>query len=144
MASFDLPFIDRTAQETGAWIDEIAREMGRADNRQLAYHAFRGVMFAVRDRVPLEENFHLASQMPALLRGVYFEGYRPAHKPETYRDPAEFLGRVSREFGRGGGAGADPGEAAEAVMRVLARRATTGEVEQIRHALPAEIRALLG
>jgi uncharacterized protein (DUF2267 family) len=99
-------------------------------------------MFAIRDRVPLEENFLLAWQLPAPLRGMYFEGCRPAHKPVTYRDPAQSLARVSRELERGGGA--DAGEAAQAVMRVLARRATAGEVEQIRHALPAGIRAVLG
>lgn len=63
---------DSTVHEMNSWLKEISTEMEHPD-RQIAYHALRGVLFALRDRLTVEEAVDLASQMPALVRGVYFE-----------------------------------------------------------------------
>lgn len=51
--------------------------MGPPD-RQMAYHALRGVLFTLRDRLTVEEAAHFASQLPLLIRGIFYEGYRSA------------------------------------------------------------------
>jgi uncharacterized protein (DUF2267 family) len=125
--------------DANAWTHEVATKLGH-ENKQLAYHALRGVFHALRDRLPLQEAFDLAAQLPTLLRGVYFEGYRPAGKPEKYgRDG--FLQRVNVELQKVDGE--SPERALDAVVSVLQQRVTTGEMDEVRHALPTDVQNLL-
>lgn len=139
MADLGLDVMDRTIHDTNVWLKEISEEMEHPD-RQMAYHALRGVLFALRDRLTVEEAAHFASQLPLLVRGVFYEGYRPAGKPEKYRDRDEWLTRVSRELQQTGGQ--NPENASRAVFAVITRHVTAGEVEHVREMLPSDIRAL--
>lgn len=129
----------RTVHQTSAWLKRIAEELGHGD-KQRAYHALRGVLFAMRDRLPLEEVMDLSAQLPTLIRGVLFEGYKPANKPETYRSRDEFLQRVSDELEVVGGE--DPETATRAVLALLSAKVTEGEIEDVQHLLPSSIRSL--
>lgn len=138
MATTGFRGFDHTLQETHQWLNEIAGEIGNPD-RQLAYHALRGVLFALRDRITVEEVMNLSAQLPLLIRGIYFEGYNVAGKPEKYHAD-EFLARVSRELHKVGPANAE--KATMAVLRVLDRHVTLGETNDIYYALPKDIRRL--
>lgn len=129
---------DHTVQEINIWLHEIADEMGNPD-RRMAYHALRGVLFALRDRLTVEEVFNLAAQLPMLIRGVYFEGYKVAGKPEKYH-VEEFMARVSRELHKAGLA--SPEKATRAVLAVLDRHITAGEMDEVRGELPKDLRRL--
>jgi len=83
MSITGLDGLDRSIRETNAWLKEIAEVMGDARNIA-AYHALRGVLFALRDRLPVEEVFDLSAQLPLLVRGVFLEAYRPGGKPEKF------------------------------------------------------------
>lgn len=129
---------DRTIQETNTWLNGISDAMGDP-RRPVAYHALRGMFFALRDRLPVAEAFDLAAQLPMLLRGLFFEGYRPQGKPEKYHREA-FLGRVRDELQHAGGANAET--AVRAVFRVLEQHVGPGEIQDVREALPDDLRAL--
>ncbi|MEZ4867508.1 MAG: DUF2267 domain-containing protein [Caldilineaceae bacterium] len=129
---------DHTIQETNTWLHEIAEELGNSD-RQIAYHALRGVLFALRDRITVEEVFNLAAQLPVLIRGIYFEGYKIAGKPEKYHAD-EFLARVSHELHKVGPA--NPKKATRAVFAILDRHVTAGEIDDVYQALPKDLRRL--
>lgn len=129
----------RTVHVSSEWLKRIGEEMGPGD-KQLAYHALRGVLFALRDRLPVEEAMDLAAQLPTLLRGVYFEGYKPSNKPERYRDRDEFLSRVNAELDAVGGF--DPEAATRAVLALLSDKVEQGEIEDVQHVLPSSIRSL--
>jgi uncharacterized protein (DUF2267 family) len=81
-----------------------------------------------------------AAQLPMLIRGFYYEGWRPAHKPLKYRHKQEFLDQVSME------APALEGDELErvvtAVFAILASELGSGETDQVRALLPAEVREL--
>ncbi len=139
MPEQDVPALSRSLHETRTWLNDIADEMGFPD-RQMAYHALRGVLFALRDLLVVEEALDLAAQLPALVRGIYFEGYKATGKPLTYRDRDEFLERVARELQPAGGA--NPDTATRAVFAVLNRHVSPGEVEEVRQMLPKAIRQL--
>jgi len=129
---------DRTLHETHQWLRTISEEM--QDTRSsIAYHALRGTLFALRDRLPVDEVFDLSAQLPMLVRGIYFEAYHPRGKPEKL-DRDEFLERVVAELQAGGGA--NPETAVRAVFTAINRHVTTGEVVQVRAALPADLRDL--
>lgn len=136
----DIPTgLRRTVHATSTWLKHIAEELGHGD-KQKAYHALRGVLFAMRDRLPVEEVLDLSAQLPTLVRGIFFEGYKAAGKPEVYRNRDEFLRRVNEELKAGGGA--NPEAATRAVFTVLNKKVTAGEIEDVRHMLPSSIRAL--
>jgi uncharacterized protein (DUF2267 family) len=73
-----------------------------------------------------------------LLRGVYYEGWVPARLPLKERRP-EFLARVALELR------AETSTEAESVVRavfaVIARRVSEGEIEDVKHVFPEDIRS---
>jgi uncharacterized protein (DUF2267 family) len=83
---------DQTLQKTNIWLKEIMDDLG--PDRQRAYHAPRAVLHTLRDRLTVEEAAHLSAQLPLLVRGIYFEGWHPAHKPTTERSQEDFLEQV--------------------------------------------------
>lgn len=128
-----------TIEKTGRWIDDLMTELGVSDSRQ-AYSVLRAVLHVLRDRLSVDEAVNLGAQLPMLVRGFYYDGWRPEGRPAKYRHKAEFINRVAEEYP---GLGITEREVAvEAVFRVLSRHITGGEVGQVRDQLPAEVREL--
>jgi uncharacterized protein (DUF2267 family) len=88
----------------------------------------------------VEEVAQLGAQLPILIRGIYYEGWDPTGTPLKLRHKEEFLARIAQEL-EGSGA-ADSESVARAVFGVLAARVTSGEIEDVKHVLPAEVRQL--
>jgi len=126
-------------QKTNSWLKELMLELHWHDRRK-AYLAMRATLHALRDRLTVEEAAQLAAQLPMLIRGFYYEGWNPTGKPLKIRDKEEFLGLVEQELR--GSERIDPERVARAVFKVLSDRVTEGEIEDVKHLLPAEIREL--
>jgi uncharacterized protein (DUF2267 family) len=75
-----------------------------------------------------------------LIRGFYYEGWDPTRKPLKLRDREEFLSIVDEEFAADDTL--NPELIARAVFKVLANRITQGEIQDVKHVLPVEIRSL--
>lgn len=131
--------INATVQKTYEWLVDVEEEL-HTDDRQMAYHALRSVLHALRDRLPVDEAADLAAELPLILRGLYYEGWRPAHKPEKL-DLKEFLDRVMANYDAP--SPADPRRLAEAVLAVLDKRVAAGEMSDVRGTLPKDILELL-
>jgi uncharacterized protein (DUF2267 family) len=136
--------LDTTIQKTNHWLRTIASEL-ETDNRRHAYLALRGTLHAVRDFLPIEESAQLSAQLPMLIRGIYFEGWKPSETPETNRTQESFLRRLDDALERAMGNEEQPiqaQEAARAVLYVLSLHVSAGEVEQVRHLMPERVRDL--
>jgi uncharacterized protein (DUF2267 family) len=140
MSATGLDVFDTTVHKTNSWLKEIMRELEWED-RHKAYLALRATLHALRDRLTVEEVAQLGAQLPMLIRGFYYEGWDPTRKPEKIREREEFLGRIAEYFVRAGGA-VHPEPVARAVFAVLEQRVSEGEIEDVKHVLPAEIRKL--
>ena len=79
--------LDHSIEKANIWINEMAEALGTED-RQAAYRALRGFLHALRDRIPVDETAQLAAQLPELVRGVYYENWRPSTTPRSYHSPS--------------------------------------------------------
>jgi uncharacterized protein (DUF2267 family) len=127
-----------TIRKTLRWIEEVMASLGETDPHK-GFNALRAVLQALRDRLTVEEAADLGAQLPMLVRGAYYEGFRPAGMPERWRSDEEFLERVKRNLRD---PTVEPEAAARAVLAVLSRHVTGGEIEQVRRELPQAIREL--
>lgn len=135
----NLRVFENSQRKTAHWIENVAHNMGSTDMER-SYHVLRSVLHAVRDRLPPDDAVHLGAQMPMLVRGFYYEGWHPADKPERYRHKEDFLAHIAHDVPN-----LDPVQrerAATAVFSVLSQELSGGEADQIRHALPSEVREL--
>jgi uncharacterized protein (DUF2267 family) len=127
--------INSSVQKTYEWLVDMEDELLTAD-RQIAYHALRSVLHALRDRLSPNEASDLAAQLPTYLRGVFYEGWKPANKPEKF-NLDEFLNRVASNYDAA--LPAEPLRFTEAVLAILEKRVSAGEMNDIRSTLPHDI-----
>jgi uncharacterized protein (DUF2267 family) len=139
MSATGLEVFDTTLHKTNSWLKELMGVLGWED-RHRAYLALRATLQALRDRLTVEEVAHLGAQLPMLIRGFYYEGWDPTGKPLRIRDKEQFLARIEHQFR--GDDGVDPELVARGVFTLLANRITEGEIEDVKHVMPAELREL--
>jgi uncharacterized protein (DUF2267 family) len=139
MTMTGLEVFDTTLQKTHIWLNEITDELHWED-RFRGYKALRAGLHALRDRLTVEEAAHLGAQLPMLIRGLYYEGWTPSGKPVKTRSKDEFLAPIREQFR--GDAEIDPERVARAVFKVLAKRVTEGEIEDVKSLFPKELAEL--
>jgi uncharacterized protein (DUF2267 family) len=133
-----LEVFDRTIHRTNIWLKDLMETLG-TESRQRAYSALRATLHATRDRLTIEETAQLGAQLPMLLRGSYYEGWVPARMPvKAHRE--QFLARIAEELRAG--APSEVESIARAVFAVIARRVSEGEIEDVKHVVPQDIRDL--
>ncbi len=140
MSMTGIEAFDTTLQKTHVWLNELMQEMGWEGERHKAYLGLRCVLHALRDRLTIEEAVQLGAQLPMLIRGFYYEGWRLTGKPVRERHEEEFLSHIKAAFRDD--VTVDPKRLARAVLKLLAKRITAGEIEDIQRLLPRELRAL--
>jgi uncharacterized protein (DUF2267 family) len=139
MGATGLDVFDTTRHKTNSWLNDLMQVLGWSD-RDKAYSALKATLHALRDRLTVEEVAQFGAQLPTLIRGFYYEGWDPTGKPLRIRHKEEFLSRIEQHFR--GDDRIDPERVARAVFRVLAQRVSEGEIEDVKHVLPAEIQDL--
>lgn len=142
MAQTGLEVFDATIQQTNGWLKLIAERLGPTpgDDRHRAYTALRGVLHALRDRVTPDQAAHLGAQLPMLVRGIFYEGWRPSETPRKERHKEEFLAHVAEAFRKE--PDVDSEAVATAVFAVMARQLDPGEVEKLVATLPDAVRQM--
>jgi uncharacterized protein (DUF2267 family) len=139
MSAVGLESIEHTVHLTHAWINELDELLGWRSKAR-SYRLLRSVLQTLRDWLPVNESADFAAQLPNLLRGVYYEHWRPAMTPVKHRSKVDFLARIDHAFV------GDPivhtEEAVSITLQFLSTKIAAGEVADVRHALPADVRAL--
>jgi uncharacterized protein (DUF2267 family) len=133
-----LEVFDETLHKTNTWLKEIATALGL--DRHGAYQVLRAVLHCLRDRLTINEAAQLGDQLPMLVRGIYYEAWRPAGKPEKIRSRDEFLRAIGARIVMK--QSIDPENAARAVFRTLENHVSAGEIRDVMQVLPEDIRAL--
>jgi uncharacterized protein (DUF2267 family) len=139
MSATGLEVFDTTIQKTNSWLNDLMQVMDWSD-RHRAYLALRTTLHALRDRLTIEELAQFGAQLPMLIRGFYYEGWDPASKRQRERHKEQFLARIEQQFRDD--ASIDPEEIVRVVFSVIANRVTIGEIEDVKHVLPADVREM--
>jgi len=142
MADLGLKVLDRTVHDTNRWLHEIATQLGDEDARKPAYHTLRAVLFALRDRTSADLAADFSAQLPLLVRGIFYEGYRPADQPKHYRTLDEWNDEVRRELDQIPADAPAPEEATRAVFTVMSEELDWGAVRKTFTSLPEPVRTL--
>ncbi len=135
----DLEVFNNTMQKTHVWLRDLMAELDWEDEHK-AYLALRAVLHTLRDRLTVEEAVQPAAQLPMLVRGFYYEGWNPTGKPLKERHQEDFLARVKGYFKNDDRV--VPEKVVRAVFKLLAKHVSRGEIEDVAHTLPGELRPL--
>ena len=130
--------LDRAVAHVHPWLLHAQRVLG-CEDREHAFSALRRTLHALRDRLPVTEAAHLGAQLPVLLRGVFYEGWRPAAAQRRDRSREEFLADIVRGLP---GLPHPPEAMARAAFQAIEAMVSPGEVEDVKQALPRHVRAL--
>ena len=127
-----------TVEKTDEWLRELMEPMGLSSPRQ-AYSVLRAVLHALRDRLTVDSAAKFGAQLPTLIRGFYYDGWHPAGVPLKFRHKQEFLDHVAASCPA---AAERPESAVRAVLAVLARHVSAGEMRHVLDQIPGELKTL--
>lgn len=139
MSNTNVSSLDSTIHKTNVWLKELREEL-HADEQQVAYQALRSVLHTVRDRLTPDEAADLGAELTVLVRGIYYEGWKPAGKPVKIRSRERFLEEIAEKMATP--KPLDPAMTASAVFNVLKKRISDGEIQDVRENLPKDVQEL--
>jgi uncharacterized protein (DUF2267 family) len=139
MTSTTIASFESTVHKTNIWLKDVMQELDW-DSHDRAYHALRTVLHTLRDRLSIEEVADLAAQLPMLVRGFYYEGWSPNQRKTSERHKEQFLDHIDDAFRDDITVNAE--QVARAVFRVISKHVSSGEIADIKHTLPRDIREL--
>jgi uncharacterized protein (DUF2267 family) len=142
MSKATLSVFQNTLHKSEEWLHDVMAVLEWDDEHQ-AYRALRAVLHSLRDRLTVEEAADLAAQLPMLVRGLFFEGWKPSRTPNRIRSVDEFVSHVDLHLPTSGSANyIEPAEITRGVLKVLMKHVSRGEIEDIIHSLPVSLREL--
>ena len=130
--------IAHAVQQTQEWLKELRDNGGLASEAE-AYSILRAVLHQLRDRLTLGEAVDLGQQLPLIVRGIYYEGWRPSHAPEKIRSKQKFLDQVTMRLLPHQ---IPPEPAVRDVFAMLAHHCDPGEISDVIGQLPADLKEL--
>ena len=139
MSATGLEVFDKTIHETNHFVKVVMRELA-TDDRHAAFGALRGSLHALRAHLQAPEMANFSSQLPMLLRGLFYEGWHPNGASGHERHLDDFLAHVAEDLPpklKG-----YPAEAARAAFTALSECLDGRELKKVVHLMPHELREL--
>lgn len=145
----NLNVFEKTLQKSNDILKGIEEHFVWTD-RHMSYLAFRAVMHTLRDRLSVESAASLAAQLPLVLKGVFFDGWKPAGKP-IKMNVAEFVDEIRLRLNPP--YGVDLGmiptfeqsveEITRGVLHVVEQHTDHAEIQKVKKTLPKDIVVML-
>lgn len=125
--------ISHTVQQTQEWLKEVRDNAGLSDETE-ALAVLRAVLHQLRDRLTIAETTQLAAGLPMLVRGIFYEGWQPAHVPDkSVKSQQDFIDGVDRRLQP---YRHDPETMVRIVFVILAHHLDPGEISDVIGQLP--------
>ena len=115
-------------------------DVAAGGDHRSAYRALRSVLHVLRNRLTPEQAVHMGAQLPLLVRGIFYDGWRIAGKPSDERQPVEFATLVAADLPPS--LARDASRVTRAVFGLLEKEVDRGETDKIIATLPHPLRVL--
>ena len=128
---------DATIQKTINLLNDICDEFEWTEGQRVqAYRALRSVLHAIRDRLVVTECANFAAQLPMLVRGFYYEGWKPEGVPKKIHRQ-EFLEEIQNDFRLSIDGGTE--RLVEGVLRAMSRHIEPSIIAHLKAELPKDL-----
>ncbi|SFR47133.1 Uncharacterized conserved protein, DUF2267 family [Marinobacter daqiaonensis] len=130
-----IDIIDRNIVIINTWLKDISEEIGDIDEEQ-AWGRLRAVLLTVRDRIETDEAIHFGAQLPIIVRGLFYEQWKPTETPRKWRHRDEYLEAVNSNID---GPDIDAELTVKAVLKVMDRHLEPGELKKVKEMHSKEV-----
>jgi len=120
---------DRTVQKSESWISEMHADLKwmTADS---VYHLLRATLQTLRDQLNTNEIAQLASQLPLLLRGTFYECWNPKTNTKGI-SKQDFLESVHHKLGPIEHLNFDLESGVSVALKVIFNHLSQGEIKDV-------------
>ncbi|MDX5482735.1 MAG: DUF2267 domain-containing protein [Hymenobacteraceae bacterium] len=127
-------------------LKKVAEELDTEDMSQ-AGRVFRAVLHTIRDRLPVNDAVHFASQLPIIWKGIFYDQYDPSKVPVKIRNVEEWVNYIRNKnaFAANNDFQQDEEivQAFQGVFRALHRCIADGQLQKVKESLNQDIQELL-
>lgn len=88
---------DKYAQEGHTFVKHLAQELNHPEEESRVGIILRSVLHALRDRISIEENFDVISQLPMFLKAIYVHEWKYRDNVDRLKNMDEFTQKVKEE-----------------------------------------------
>lgn len=140
MTTTGIDTLDSTIQKTNKILIQIEHKLGWESRRHQSFHSLRSVLHALRDRLNINDAVNFSAQLPILVRGIYFEGWKPESVP-VKMNVDEFIQRIANETKYSAEGGIE--KIISVVLNTVFEGIDPGERFKITESLPDDIAGLI-
>lgn len=133
------PVFEKAVQQANGWIKDLMYELNLDDSAK-TFQALRATLHTLRDRLLPEEAVHLGAQLPMLLRGSYYDGWKLSAPPLKLRSKEELFTHLKGQYNAP--LPVDAELLVRAVFKLLRHHVSPGEIKDIEATLPEKLREL--
>ncbi|MER7442711.1 DUF2267 domain-containing protein [Micromonospora avicenniae] len=141
MAEQFISAIESSLDKTNLILKDIENAYGwPKEQRNQSYAALRTVLHLLRDRMPVQESVEFAQQLPIVVRGIYFDGWKPSDVPVKL-NREDFLYEVRQGFPYDVEGGTE--RVVQVVLDTLRRHVTQGEWDDVKDTMPRDLARMM-
>ncbi|MEV4814001.1 DUF2267 domain-containing protein [Micromonospora avicenniae] len=141
MAEQFISAIESSLDKTNLILKDIENAYGwPKEQRNQSYAALRTVLHLLRDRMPVQESVEFAQQLPVVVRGIYFDGWKPSDVPVKL-NREDFLYEVRQGFPYDVEGGTE--RVVQVVLDTLRRHVTQGEWDDVKDTMPRDLARMM-
>lgn len=126
-----------TVDKTNQWLRELSERLVWDEPRRV-YGVLRTTLHLLRDRLPVNEAVELAQEFPLLIKGLYFENWKPSRTPNRNLDRKGFSEAMRLAFPDVD----DPELVVFAAFAVIRKHLSQGEAKDVGANMPESLRLL--
>jgi uncharacterized protein (DUF2267 family) len=137
---------EKHAAKGNKFVKDVSSYLGLENNRDKSYRIMKAVLHSLRDVLTVEENLHLMSQLPLVIKGVYADNWKVSGSPKRIRSIEDFFSDLRKISGLTSeedfATKDDCLDAVHAVFSVIKEMVSEGEIEDIKAIMPRELKEL--
>ena len=129
--------LESTLEKSYIWLGFLQAELNMP-KRTDAYKLLKVVLHELRDRLPVNEAAQLGAQLPMLIRGLYYEGFRPKDVSRKDKGLEPFIKAIEKKMPRF--YPKPPSELLRGVFSLLNEYVSPGEIHDVKSCFSQEVR----